>query len=973
MKVIAIIVLCLWGLVSLHAKDKPYRIYNTHNGLPQIQVTSIHQDDYGYVWVGTKAGLAQFNGEHFHQYLGNEHIYTIDSDAEGNVFVKATSGVYKFNGADFSLVKNISESFQVMVSDDCYFIYTKDWVDHYTKDSIIAQYKVGVDFPVGGVKSVVYEPNHNLLYCTDFITNDVYHIKSNRLLRIYTAPDGWKVDVGRLSHDLPVILLNNGNEVRYLSLPDGELLFRFRYAGNEIINVEVKKLPIESYLLNYMYDYFLLDSVSKTAKELQLDFIKAPYPVIIDRDNQLWAGSDNGLYQIWDNPFEVFPESFMKDFWTLIQADDGSLYGAAFKQGLYQLDMQSNAKKEIIAEGIYNNKETDYYYGASKDENGNLYFPTHYGLVKYNKNQSIKLNTGISLITRYDSVSNSVILGQENGLGFLEASGKIRYVKDETKSIVKSHPSAIEFMGDSLIWIGTGRSLSIYDRKKNIFLNPVELYKDGPTNGVISLAKDHNGNIWMGGRDGLWFLDAEKSRFKKVPIDHSGYITAIMAYSDDKLFVGTTRELMVLKLDDFLSNGKLIIKTYNFRNGLLAQEIAQNGFMRWNDKVLFPSTTNTTAIDPLKVRFDSESFNVEITHCNNTPLSYAERKFGKVLLLNSHENDMEFDFETVGFGLPTQPEYRYRLKGYKEDWSNWSQQDYAVYNNMASGKYTFEVMVKPAFISGIEDFKTTSINVVVKLPFYKEPHFYKYAFFVLLLLGLIIAYISRSRYMFKVKAIEQERKKRYLEIASLQANLNPHFIFNLLASVQNLVTQHKPELANQYIIKFSRLIRAYMEATIKSSQVIDQSQENTEISIKEEVDLLKMYIEFEQIKYRAKAFDYELNVTEPDLLNKTIPPMIIQPFVENAIKHGLYPSEKDGKLLIRISAEKEALVCTIVDNGIGRKKSEELKKDSIKAYESRGIELIQKRIDILNELGYNIQIRYEDPEYGGTIVTITFN
>ncbi|MBS2099932.1 sensor histidine kinase [Carboxylicivirga linearis] len=973
MKGIIILILYLFSLVSLFGKDLPYRIYNTHNGLPQIQVTAVYQDNYGYVWVGTKAGLAQFNGEHFHQYLGNEYIYSIDSDALGNVFVKASSGVYKFDGAQFRLMNSINEPFQLMVADSCYFIYSKDWIEHYCNDTLVEQYQVGVDFSVGGVESVVYDPKLKLLYCTDFVSNEVFRIKANKLLKIYTAPKGWKVNVGRLSHNIPVILLNNENEVKCLSLPNGELLFTFRYANNEIKNVKVNSLPVQSYLLNYMYDYFLLDSATNRANKLQLDFIKAPYPVIIDKDNQLWAGSDNGLYQIWEDPFEVYPESFMKDFWTLIQSDEGNLYGAAFKQGLYLLDMERKAKKEITATGFYNHKETDYYYGASKDKNGNLYFPTHYGLVKYNQKQTIKLNTGIVLVTCYDAFSDRIIFGQENGLGFLDVNGQIEYIKDETKSKIKSHPSAIEFSGDTLIWIGTGRSLAVYDRKKNTFFNSEELFADGPTAGIISMAKDHKDNIWMGGREGLWIFDSGEKKFKKVPLLHSGYITAIMAYSEDKLLLGTTRELMVFKLDEYLNNEKLIIKTYNFRNGLLAQEIAQNGFIKWDDKVLFPSTTNTTAINPEQVRFYSEFFNVEITHYNNTPITYAMRKLGQPLLLSNHENDLELDFETVGFGLPTMPEYRYRLKGVNKDWSEWSRQNYAVYHNLSSGKYTFEVMVKPAFVSGIEDFKTSSINIVVQLPFYKEPHFYKYAFFVLLLLGLIIAYISRSRYLFKVKAIEQERKKRYLEIASLQANLNPHFIFNLLASVQNLVTQHKPELANQYIIKFSRLIRAYMEATIKSSQVMDQSQEKNEISIKDEVDLLKMYIEFEQIKYRAKAFDYELEVSDPDLLNKTIPPMIIQPFVENAIKHGLYPANKDGKLVIQITSDHEALICTITDNGIGRKKSEELKKDSIKVYESRGIELIQKRIDILNELGYNIRIRYEDPDLGGTKVIITFN
>ena len=142
-----------------------------------------------------------------------------------------------------------------------------------------------------------------------------------------------------------------------------------------------------------------------------------------------------------------------------------------------------------------------------------------------------------------------------------------------------------------------------------------------------------------------------------------------------------------------------------------------------------------------------------------------------------------------------------------------------------------------------------------------------------------------------------------------------------------------------------------MEATIKSSKVADSSASDNEISIKEEIDLLTMYIEFEQVKYRGKAFEYEIKLKDNDLLNRMIPPMVLQPFVENAIKHGLYPSDKPGKLEIRFHGTNDKLVCVIIDNGIGRQQSLKLKEGSIQAYESRGIELINKRIDILNEPG----------------------
>jgi LytS/YehU family sensor histidine kinase len=164
-----------------------------------------------------------------------------------------------------------------------------------------------------------------------------------------------------------------------------------------------------------------------------------------------------------------------------------------------------------------------------------------------------------------------------------------------------------------------------------------------------------------------------------------------------------------------------------------------------------------------------------------------------------------------------------------------------------------------------------------------------------------------------------------------------------------------------------------MEATIKSSKVAERTMSDNEISVQEEIELLTMYIDFEQVKYRGKAFDYEIKLSDNDLLNRMIPPMVLQPFVENAIKHGLYPSDTFGKLEIRFLGNADRLVCVIKDNGIGRQKSMKQKQSSIPVYESRGIELINKRIEILNELGYRIEISYEDPMEGGTKVIIVFN
>jgi len=143
-----------------------------------------------------------------------------------------------------------------------------------------------------------------------------------------------------------------------------------------------------------------------------------------------------------------------------------------------------------------------------------------------------------------------------------------------------------------------------------------------------------------------------------------------------------------------------------------------------------------------------------------------------------------------------------------------------------------------------------------------------------------------------------------------------------------------------------------------------------EISIKDEIEMLKIYMDLEKMKYPEGMIDYEIQFDNNNILNKTIPPLILQPFVENAIKHGLLPSQKPGIIKINFTEIEDYIHCIISDNGIGRKVSFMRKQQSIPANKSRGLELIKDRVEILNQLGYHISIDFIDPEEGGTIIQI---
>jgi len=247
-----------------------------------------------------------------------------------------------------------------------------------------------------------------------------------------------------------------------------------------------------------------------------------------------------------------------------------------------------------------------------------------------------------------------------------------------------------------------------------------------------------------------------------------------------------------------------------------------------------------------------------------------------------------------------------------------------------------------------------------------------------ILIGGVVFLLSSFLYFWflrilQLKNKEREQRIKFLQIQTLQSQLNPHFIFNVLSSIQSLVLNEKTELANKYLISFSKLIRSFLNSTVRSNATLDISSFELEVTLKEELELINLYIEFERLQYDNK-FDFELNV-DPSIEIDTfsIPPMIIQPFVENSIKHGLNYMEVRGVLKVKFYLKDNSLMCEIEDNGVGRNRAAQMQAETIRAYKPMGIDLVMQRVKILNTLDYDIRVYTEDLSPQGTRVNIFFN
>jgi len=244
--------------------------------------------------------------------------------------------------------------------------------------------------------------------------------------------------------------------------------------------------------------------------------------------------------------------------------------------------------------------------------------------------------------------------------------------------------------------------------------------------------------------------------------------------------------------------------------------------------------------------------------------------------------------------------------------------------------------------------------------------------FIFVISSILIINVSLRRNNEKLKSDKIQNKLQQqtvmLEMHILRAQMNPHFIFNCLNAINHFILKNEMETASNYLISFSRLVRL----------VLNNSRQSL-ITIEEELSMMRLYLDLEKVRFN-NAFDYNIHIEKDlDITSLNMPPLIIQPFVENAIWHGLMHKDDPGLLSISIRTNNNILICEITDNGIGRKRAYEFKSKSVEIKKSMGIEITKKRLELLNgsfEPSSFIEIHDLQDKSGiasGTKVVLTFN
>ncbi|MCW3128072.1 MAG: putative signal transduction histidine kinase [Bacteroidetes bacterium] len=335
--------------------------------------------------------------------------------------------------------------------------------------------------------------------------------------------------------------------------------------------------------------------------------------------------------------------------------------------------------------------------------------------------------------------------------------------------------------------------------------------------------------------------------------------------------------------------------------------------------------------------------------------------------LTYQQNNLRIEY--IGISLPSAGylRYQYRLLGSGNDKWTTTTNTSIEFRSLSPGSYTFEAAVLDKF--GNQSKSLASVKFRITPAFYMTIWFWALMVIIILTIGF---YIIRARFRRQQRQFEKEQnlnnKIIELEQQALKAQMNPHFIFNCLTAVQHFVNKEDLYSANMYLSNFAKLIR----------KTLDLSGEQY-ISLDKEVSYLQNYVQLEKMRFQEK-FQYVISV-DPDIDQYAveIPPMLLQPIIENAIRHGLRNMHTNtGMLIIDFSQTGNKIICNVDDNGVGMKRAKELKTTMHVEYQSKGMSLTMSRIQAINmisdkKITLEIKDKYDNNnEASGTLFTLSF-
>jgi ligand-binding sensor domain-containing protein len=910
---------------GLNKFDRKKQVFTQYTNLPgdtsslfYNQIQALIQTRDGRLWLGTGAGLYEFNKntEKFTAYLGtgqeyysprSNYILHLLEDKKGIIWVSTTFGLVKFDPK----TKRSARYYQVPGDSTS--------LSH-NNVRCVFQEKSG-NFWIGTRRGLNYFDTTNQTIRQFFSDkNDPYSISDDWIRVIYEDRMG-QVWIGTEEGGLNLYdkttnrfihfqnALNNKN-----SLSNNKVYSIYEdYTGNLWVGTYNGVNKIDKYYNNFEHR----QRTSNDNRSLNDNIIWAFEE---DDKNNLWIGTSSGVnmmdkstghfeYLTYDpgNPASLSSNEIRAILYT---PEYNCVWFCNWGAGLDKYDLKSKTVFHFKLDPVKTSFSDDYVNDIIKAKDGIIWVATGRGL------------------NRLDPLTGNI----EN----FHHSAEINSI---------SHDIAICLFEDSHdnIWIGTNDGLNKFNVAQKVFTryrNVPGNQKSLSHNTIFCINEDRKGNIWIGtSGGGLNRFDPVTEQFYSFTTLNglpNNIVYGILEDDNGNIWVSTNLGLSKIYVDNWR------IVNYDVKDGIQSNEFNLGAYYAGKDgKLYFGGMNGYNVFDPSKIKYNpNKPVTVISAFRKFNEIQSYEYSDGDTIKLLYDDNFFSLEFSALDYTNPSKNRYRYRLQNVDKDWIQTDAGNrLAEYRKVRPGTYVFNAVGSNN--DGVWDEKGVSLVIIITPPWWSN------WWFRILLSIFLIALVStliyrrirgiRKKSEIEQKLLEIEKQKFELEQKALRLQMNPHFIFNSLNSIQSYILSNDAEKAVLYLGKFSQLMR-----------LILSNSANKFISLKEELKSIIYYLDLEKLRFENK-FDYTISL-DKDMDNDfiEIPPMIVQPYIENAIIHGLLHKPTKGKIDIAFKHDGEKLICTVTDDGVGRERSMEIAKNSGIVRKSRGMLITQARLEILN-------------------------
>ena len=1029
---IAVFILCS-GKAQYEEKD--FVAYTVKNGLSENYITCLAQDEWGYLWIGTDIGLNRFDGHTFKSFFQGTKTLPLLSSSIRNLklFGARQLGILNHGGFQLLHTNDLSLKNYTIPDTTAFSIYRNaawDAVELPGKFYAVTTASGFYVFDASGKLSFRHDTyqlkdigQKRILYGRDILPlNDKEYLVfvNEDGLTYYNAEKNIFHEIAIDEKDpiaiswadfYPLAPTKNRGVIIHCQLSREEFVFYhftdknmvyYNKALNKTVVTPLLLPSVEfsweskiiilndsSFLMNAGYSGFYQLHINRRNGKITADPKKklAGHKIqclYLDKDKRLWAGTSKGLLQ------QKLVAPVLKSYSYQLSLSDSLTGGLScayrYKNKLY-IGRNSLYKGLIIADTATKKAEVQIeFYGKNTQWNeinsiqmyhrdtlwigttaGLLWFDTktlHYGKLIDEKRYASTL-AGINNLAPAANDGYAWMIGLLKGVvaRYHIASRTFKFFTSKTQPALpfdRVKSIAYDAYGD--VWIG-GHSLARWNTQRQFFDTLISVYS-GPNkyeDDILIMVADNTGSLWIhNALNGLLEYRIKEKRFVNytmkdgLPSDVFYGFSPIINYN---LWMAGHNQLT-----DFNTVTKKSV-VYDYQDGL--PDNKPSGHYLYYDSStgtlhLFNQDAMATISLPQQqiTDYSNDLMIEELIINNKNHLFYPSGS----MRLKPYQNNLSLHFGIINFESGNNYQFAYKLKE-TDNWTDMGDQRNLNLTGLSPGNYT--IWLKATGKSGEQ--KNKNFSFTIAAPFWKT------IWFLVACCSLSISLIYLL-YRYRIRQIRQkaniDKQLSQAEMKALHAQMNPHFIFNSLNSIREMILTNENKEASHFLGKFAHLIR----------MTLDQSGQSF-ISLRTTMEYLTRYVEMEQI--RNSYFTCRILADEELDPDETIlPPMLIQPFVENAIWHGVTGTQKNINISIDFKKstgsgeQPNQLVCTIEDNGVGINESLKNKKNSPDKHHSVGIENVNNRIRLMNEK-YNLQSsvtiddKFELPGYSGTGTLVT--